>query len=97
MDFNLPQITWTPLMTWLPRLAVCLVLGLLLTTGDAGAQQPTPTPVTLGSATPAAISTPSEVDTYMLDLSGAAGPTDVAIYTSGGLDTRGKLLGAPTS
>ena len=84
-------------MTWLPRLAVCVVLGLLLTTGDAGAQQPTPTPVTLGSATPAAISTPSEVDTYMLDLSGAAGPTDVAIYTSGGLDTRGKLLGAPTS
>ena len=97
MDFNLPQNTWTPLVTWLPRVAVFLALGLLLTTGDAGAQQPTPISVTLGSATTAAIATPSEVDTYTLDLSGAAGPTGVAIYTSGGLDTRGTLLGAPTS
>ena len=97
MDFNLPQITWTPLTTWLPRLVVCLALGLLLTTGDAGAQQPTPIPVTLGSSTTAAIAIPAEVDTYTLDLSGATGPTDVAIYTSGGLDTRGALLGAPTS
>ena len=97
MDFNLPQNTWTPLVTWLPRLALGLALGLLLTTGDAAAQQRTPTPVTLGSATPAAIVTPSEVDTYTLDLSGAPGPTDVAIYTSGGLDTRGTLLSAPTS
>ena len=59
----------------MPRLAVCLVLGLLLTTGDAGAQQPTPMPVTLGSATLADIATPSEVDTYTLDLSGATGLT----------------------
>ena len=36
MDFNLPQITWTPLTTWLPRLAVFLALGLLLTTGGRG-------------------------------------------------------------
>ena len=50
----------------------------------------------MGSATLAAIATPAEVDTYTLDLSGAPGPTDVAIYTSGGLDTRGALLGAPT-
>ena len=97
MDFNLPHYTWTPLITWLPRLAVFLALGLLLTTDDAGAQQPNPTPVTLETATPAAIATPAEVDTYTLDLSGAPGPTDVAIYTSGGLDTRGTLLGAPTS
>ena len=43
------------------------------------------------------IATPAEVDIYTLDLSGAPGPTDVAIYTSGCLDTRGTLLGAPAS
>ena len=62
-------------MTWLPRMVLGLALGLLLTTGDAAAQQRTPTPVTLGWATPAAIVTPAEVDIYTLDLSGATGPT----------------------
>ena len=45
------------------------------------------------------VDTPAEVGTYTLDLSGAAGHTDVAICTSGGLDTRGRcwapLLASP--
>ena len=40
MDFNLPQNTWTPLVTWLPRVAVFLALGLLLTTGARARSNP---------------------------------------------------------
>ena len=74
MDLNLPQITWTPLTTWLPRLAVFLAFGLLLTTGARQRSKPSRRRLPW-SATPAAIATPAEVDTYTLDLPGAPGLT----------------------
>ena len=49
------------------------------------------TPLALGGSAAGSITPGFDRDLFQLDLSGAAGTTDVWIYTTGGLDTRGWL------
>ncbi len=60
-------------------------------TDDHGASFPAATALGLGSSTPGVIEPEFDRDVFKLDLSGQSGTTDVWIYTSGGLDTRGWL------
>ncbi|MBI9086842.1 MAG: tandem-95 repeat protein, partial [Desulfobacterales bacterium] len=62
--------------------------------GDAGGTCPASYAITCNSVTSAAIDTNGDVDYYKLDFSGASGPTDVVIYTTGGTDTFGQIYNA---
>ena len=58
---------------------------------DHGNSFPTATALTLGSFIAGRIDPGNDRDVFKLDLSGASGTTDVWIYTTGDLDTRGWL------
>ena len=80
-------------------LAVTVSLWFILDTGGAVAQtvddhgdtSVEATPLPLGSSAAGRINPGSDRDVFKLDLSGASGPTDVWIHTTGGLDTVGGL------
>ena len=88
----------TPSLSRLLSLAVLLFLCFILTSGQAWAQAPDDhgntlsdaTPITLGTTVTGLISPGGDVDVFRFELSGA--PTDVWIYTRGGIeDTIGGL------
>ena len=58
---------------------------------DHGHYSGTRTILPLGSSVAGRIAPELDWDTFKLDLSGASGSTDIWIYTTGGLDTRGWL------
>ena len=58
---------------------------------DHGHYSGTWTTLPLGSSVAGRIAPELDWDTFKLDLSGASGSTDIWIYTTGGLDTRGWL------
>ena len=58
---------------------------------DHGTSFPTATPLPLDSTIAGRINSGDDQDVFKLDLSGASGTTDVWIYTTGDLDTRGWL------
>ena len=80
-------------------LSVALFLFLILNTVGAGAQTSddhgnsfaAATPFSLGSSIAGRIDPGDDVDVFKLDLSGRSGATDVWIYTTGELDTKGGL------
>ena len=61
------------------------------TTDDHGNSFSDATDLALGSSVAGRIDPGDDRDVFKLDLSGASGTTDVWIYTTGGLDTRGWL------
>ena len=88
-----------PLAGRLLLLAISLFLFLILnavgvaaqTTDDHGNTLGSATPLPLGSSLPGRIDPGNDVDVFKLDLSGRLGTTDVWIYTTGELDTKGGL------
>ena len=60
-------------------------------TDDHGTSFQTATTLPLGSSIAGRINSGDDRDVFKLDLSGASGTTDVWIYTTGDLDTRGSL------
>ena len=89
-----------PLAGRLLLLAISLFLFLILnavgvaaqTTDDHGNTLGSATPLPLGSSLPGRIDPGNDVDVFKLDLSGRLGTTDVWIYTTGELDTKGGPL-----
>ena len=80
----------------LPTLViVCLVLNTVgagaQTTDDHGNTFGTATALTLGSSIAGGIDPGSDVDVFRLDLTDRLGNTDIWIYTTGELDTKGGL------
>ena len=86
-------------------LSVALFLFLILNTVGAGAQTSddhgdtfgSATPFSLGSSIAGRIDPGDDVDVFKLDLSGRSGTTDVWIYTTGELDTKGGLYHVDSS
>ena len=86
-------------------LAVSLFLFLILntvgvaaqTTDDHGNTFGSATPITLGASIAGRIDPGNDVDVFKLDLSGRSGTTDVWIYTTGELDTKGGLYHVASS
>ena len=94
-----------PLAGRLLLLAVSLFLFLILnavgvaaqTTDDHGNTFGSATPITLGASIAGRIDPGNDVDVFKLDLSGRSGTTDVWIYTTGELDTKGGLYHVASS
>ena len=86
-------------------LSVALFLFLILNTVGAGAQTSddhgntfgSATPLSLGSSITGRIDPGDDVDAFKLDLSGRSETTDVWIYTTGELDTKGGLYHVDSS
>ena len=86
-------------------LAVSLFLFLILNAVGVGAQTAddhgntfgSATPITLGASIAGRIDPGNDVDIFKLDLSGRSGTTDVWIYTTGELDTKGGLYHVDSS
>ena len=86
-------------------LAVSLFLFLILNTVGVGAQTAddhgnylnNATNLPLGSSVAGRIDPGDDVDVFKLDLSGRSGSTDVWIYTTGELDTKGGLYHVDSS
>ena len=86
-------------------LSVALFLFLILNTVGAGAQTSddhgntfgSATPLSLGSSITGRIDPGDDVDAFKLDLSGRSETTDVWMYTTGELDTKGGLYHVDSS
>ena len=62
------------------------------TAADQGGTVAAASDLTLGQLVEGIIGTAWEEDVYRIDLSAATGPTDVVLYTTGGVDTTGELV-----